>query len=317
MDMTKIAIIALISFFSLLIIYTMINFIRNTIKNKEKREKILFPEKYAYILNSKESKEKIKKKKVFFLKKLYNEYVYFYGSGKTILIVALLGYISFVLIFYLLCSDVILSLILSLSFLIIEYIFIDGKNTKARKRYIKDFSSAISVLATSTEAGNTIEQGMATIVTRETIGEKMKYEFSLINNDLKNNKSLDTALENFYKRNSSFQEIAMFVVVVQFFNKKGGEGLRDILDDLSQSLNTKVNNYMEIDSEIGVYKVLVNFFIYGYFIALLVTKIFMPTFYSNILDQKAIGYIKIALSMILYMLAIWFYKTMMRNSAEG
>jgi len=317
MDITKITLIALISFFSLLVIYTFINIIRNRIKEKENREKVIFPEKYAYILNQKNENDKKKKKKTFFIKKLYQEYVFFYDSAKAILISSLIGYVIFVLIFYLLCNDVLLATILALSYLVVEYIFIDGRITKARKKYVKDFSSAISVLSTSTEAGNTLEKGILAVTKRDTIGKKMKEEFGRINNDLKNNKPLDEALENFYKRNSMFQEVSMFVVIIQFFNKKGGDGLRDILDELSQSLNTKINNYSEIDAEVGLYKILMNFFIYGYFACILVVKMFMPTFYANILDQKTTGYLKVLVSMFLYILAIYYYKSMMRNSAEG
>ena len=209
------------------------------------------------------------------------------------------------------------ALIFALTFDIIEYIFVESKTSKARKKYIKDFASAINVLSTSTEAGNTFEKGIATIVSRNTIGERIRNEFALISTDLKNNKPLEEALESFYKRNSGFQEISMFVVVVQFFNKKGGDGLREIFSELSQSLTNKINNYSEIDAEIGIYKMLMNFFIYAYFAILLFIPMFMPTFYPNLLDAGFTGYVKAFGSIFLYLFAIWFYKSMLRNSAEG
>ena len=316
-DVINTIFIVMICVFSLLIIFSMIQILRNNIKQKERREKILFPEKLAHALNSPEGKKKLKKKKKFFLKKFYDEYVFFYRNGKPLIIIGIIGYAITVLILYIVSSSLPLAFVFSISFLVIEYIFVDGKTAKARKKYIKDFASAINVLATSTEAGNTFEMGIASIVVRDTIGEKVRYEFSLINNNLKNNKSREEALEEFYKRNSGFQEIAMFVVVVQFFSKKGGDGLRDIFNELSQSLSTKINNYSEIDAEIGIYKILMNAFIYLYFVLLFVINLFMPTFYANLIDQSFLGVVKAGISIGLYVFGIWFYKTMLRNSAEG
>lgn len=305
-------------FFLFAFLFSLLKLFRDKSKNMEARRKVLFPEKYVHILeNDPRTKEKKKKKKEFFLKKFYNEYCFFFKNGRPMIIIALVGYAIFVVIFYILSNSIPYSLIFAFSFDIIVYIHYDGKTTKARKKYIKDFASAINVLSTSTEAGNTFEKGIASIVQRDTIGERIRYEFSLISTDLKNNKPLEEALESFYKRNSGFQEIAMFVVVVQFFNKKGGDGLREIFSELSQSLTNKINNYGEIDAEIGIYKALMNFFIYGYFIILLVIKAFMPTFYPNLLDQGLMGYFKAFGSIVLYMFSIWFYRTMLRNSAEG
>lgn len=309
-----IVIIALLGF---ALAFSLIKFFLNKSKNMEARKKVLFPEKYVHILENDPRTKNKKKKKEFFLKKFYNEYCFFYKNGKPMIVIALVGYVIFVVIFYILSNSIPYSLIFAFSFDIIVYIHYDGKTTKARKKYIKDFASAINVLSTSTEAGNTFEKGIASIVARDTIGERIRYEFSLISTDLKNNRPLEQALESFYKRNSGFQEIAMFVVVVQFFNKKGGDGLREIFSELSQSLTNKINNYGEIDAEIGIYKALMNFFIYGYFIVLLVIKMFMPTFYLNLLDQGFMGYLKAFGSIVLYMFSIWFYRTMLRNSAEG
>jgi hypothetical protein len=60
-----------------------------------------------------------------------------------------------------------------------------------------------------------------------------------------------------------------------------------------------------------------NIFIYGYFGALLVINIFMPTFYPDLIDQGVTGILKVIFSVFLYGFGIWFYKTMLRNSAEG
>lgn len=313
----KIFFIVFISFLGIMIAWSMLSIIKSKVKERELKDKILFPEKYAYVLNSKEGKEKLKKKKKFFLKRFYDEYVFFYKNGKPLFFVAVIGYFLTALVLYLLSNSVAISFILAFSFIILEYIFIDNKTAKARKKYIKGFASAISVLSTSTEAGNTLEKGINSVVNRDTINTRIRYEFSLINNDLKRNISLEEALEHFYKRNSGFQEISMFVVVVQFFSKKGGDGLRLIFQELSQNLNNKINNYAEIDSEIGIYKVLMNIFIYGYFGVLLVINIFMPTFYPDLIDQGVTGILKVIFSVFLYGFGIWFYKTMLRNSAEG
>ncbi len=314
----RIVFIVIITFFALMVLLTFITIISRKLKEKEKAGRILFPEKYSYILNTEEVKKKVKTKKEFFLKRIYKEYVFYYKNGRFVLIVGLVGYLITSVILYAMSGSLPVSFILGLTFLVILYIFVDGKTTKARKKYIKDFAAAINTLAVSTEAGNTLEKGIQTIIQRtDTIGEKIRQEFAYVNNDLKNNRSLEEALDGLYERNKGIQEITMFVIVISFFSKKGGEGLRDILNELSQSLTNKINNYSEIDAEIGIYKGLMNFFIYGYFLVIMLVNLFYPTFYANIIDQGSLGIIKCVGSILVYTFAIYFYRMLLRNSAEG
>lgn len=188
----------------------------------------------------------------------------------------------FYVIFVLLSRDFVISLVFALAYFDLFYIFIDKKNEKNRKKYIKSFSLALRTLTASVEAGNSFEEALSLIIKRDTIGKKIRSELAYLNNNLKNNKPLEDALEEFWKRNSLFQEFSMFVIVMQFYSKKGGEGLAKILLNLEKTLENKVESYSEIDTELGIHKTLMNILIYGYFVFLLVIKLFLPEFYIDL-----------------------------------
>lgn len=317
MDGTKkVILIMLMIVLALAILLSFISVIRNNAKERLKQKQLILPEKYASIIVAEKEKKPEKMKKDFFLVAMYKEYIFFYGSAKRILIEGFVGYASLIVIMFLLTNDIGFALLISLSWFGLLYNRIDNANAKKRKKYIKDFSSAISVMYTAAEAGNTLPASIKQVSERDTIGSRIRTEFANINKDLVNNIPLKEALENFYARNKMFAEIGMFVIIMQFYALKGGDGLKDILEDISNSLNRKITAYSEIDAELGIYTVLMNVFIYGYFALIVAIKFFMPTFYADMFDY-GMQYAQAIGSVFMYIFGIWFYKSMMRGTAEG
>lgn len=319
-DNFKYFLIAIISILTILILSSTFKLIRkNFIFKKKTRMIITGVDTNTKIKGLNENKKKkrvrTKHKKNIFLR-LYKEYIFFDGSKSRFFEFLIIGYIIFYIIFVLLSRDFIISLVLALAYFDLFYIVIDKKNEKNRKKYIKSFSLALRTLTASVEAGNTFEEAISQIIKRDTIGQKIRNELAYLNNNLKNNKSREEALEEFWKRNSLFQEFSMFVIVMQFYSKKGGEGLAKILLSLERTLENKVENYSEIDTELGIHKTLMNILIYGYFAFLFIVKLFLPEFYVDISNDK-FGIIKVLGSVVLLFFATIFFKSMVRSAAEG
>lgn len=316
---TKTIFIIVVTLLCTLIVFSFALIIKNNTERFNVQKQLVLPEKYAKEIanaNKKDNKKKKKKKKEFFIVTMFKEYIFFYNSCKSIVIFGIAGYAILLAIMFFMTEEIVFSMIISFSFFGLWYCFVDQKISKKRKLYIKDFASAINVLRTSVEAGNTIEASIKQVVERDTIGPRMRYEFGNINKDLLNNMSLADALEAFYQRNKMFQEVSMFVIIMQFYAEKGGDGLKDILVDISDSLNDKIQGYAEVSAELGIYTALINVFVYGYFALIIGIKIFMPTFYPEMFDY-GLQYVQAIGSVFLYMFSIWFYKTMIRGTAEG
>lgn len=263
-----------------------------------------------------EKQIKKRRRKEFFLKKFYREYMFFGGKKTKFFRNIILGFVITFMVLYIISKEPIISLCLSLSFFIMFYIKVDKKLEKKRKKYIKGFVLALRTLTATTEAGNSFEEGLKQVSTRETINPKIREEFALMSNHLKSGKSLDETLEEFYKRNSMFPEFSMFVIIMQFYSKKGGSGLHKILLDLETTLSRKMESYDEIDTELGIHKTLMNCCIYAYFLVLLLMPIFSPSFYVELANDQ-LGVVKALVSVALLLGASVFYKSMVRNCAEG
>lgn len=315
MDSKTIFIIAVVVL-SALILLSFGLVIKNNAQRASVQKQLVLPEKYSTIIVEETKKKEKKKKKDFFIVKMIKEYIFFFGSAKKVIFLAVFGYLALFVVMYLVTNEILFSILISFSYFGLLYMHLDGKISKKRKQYIKDFASAINVLYTSAEAGNTIEASIKQVVERDTIGPRMRTEFGNINKDLLNNMSLSDALESFYERNKTFQEVGMFVIIMQFYAQKGGDGLKDILSDIAESLNGKITAYAEIAAELGIYSALINVFVYGYFCLLIGIKVFMPTFYPEMFDY-GMQYVQAFASVFLYIFAIWFYKSMMRGTAEG
>ena len=249
------------------------------------------------------------------LVKLYKEYIFFKGKTSRLVAVGVLGYAVFLVAFYFLSKSVPLAIIFSFSWGIILYIIIDGRTGKKRKKYIKGFSTALKTISASVEAGNTFQVAVQLILNRDTTSPRVKEEFALLNNDLKTNKSIEEALESFYKRNNMFQEISLFVVTIQFFFKKGGENLSKVLVDIEKAFEKKIENYSEIDTELGINKMLMNVLIYGYLGMFFVLPLFMPTFYPKLIEGD-FGILKALGSQVLFYFGVIFFRNQIRRVAE-
>lgn len=319
-DNFKYFLIGIISVLVILILISTFKIIRKSIIFKKKTRMIITgvdSDTKVKGINEKKKNKKIKKKhRKNIILNLYKEYVFFDGSKAKFFEILIIGYLVFYVVFVLLSRDFVLSAVFALAYFDLFYIFIDKKNEKNRKKYIKSFSLALRTLTASVEAGNSFPEALSLIIKRDTIGRKIRSELAYLSNNLKNNKSLEEALEEFWKRNSMFQEFSMFVIVMQFYAKKGGEGLGKILLDLERTLENKVESYSEIDTELGIHKTLMNILIYGYFAFLLVVKLFMPEFFVDI-SQDQFGIVKALGSVALLFFGTVFFKNMVRSAAEG
>lgn len=249
------------------------------------------------------------------LVKLYKEYRFFKGTNVRLISAGLIGYVIFLVVFYFMSKSVPLAIIFSFTWGVILYLFIDGRVGKKRKKYIKGFSMALKTISASVEAGNTFQTAVQLILSRDTTSPRVKEEFALLNNDLKTNKSIDEALEAFYKRNDIFQEVSLFVITIQFFFKKGGENLSAVLVDLERAFQKKIENYSEIDTELGINKVLMNVLIYGYLGMFFVIPLFMPTFYPKLVEGD-FGILKALGSQVLFYFGVMFFRNQVRKVAE-
>lgn len=314
----KYFLIALIVFFSVVFIAILYIHFKKIMKyNKKTRLIVTGIDDNAKVKNLKTVKEKTKKVKIKepALKTLVKEYIFFGGSKTKFIASLIIGYLVFYVIFFIVSSNFIIAAILALAYFDLFYIVIDKKNEKNRKNYIKGFSLALRTLTASVEAGNSFPEAVTTIMKRETINEKIRTEFAYLNNNLKSTKSLNDALDEFWQRNHMFGEFSMFVIVMQFYASKGGSGLAQILLKLEKTLENKVESYSEVDTELGIHKTLMNILNYGYFIVLLFVKLFMNTFYVDL--ANTVGYLKCLGSVACLYIATIYFKSMVRNAAEG
>ncbi len=320
-DNFKYFLIGLIVILSLTLLYTIFRFVQKNVSyNKKTRLIITGTDSNTKVKGLKETRKSTKKKKTKnktnpFVK-LYKEYVFFGGSKAKFVEFLLIGYAVCYIIFFLLSQNFGIAAVLAFAYFDLFYIFVDKKNEKQRKKYIKGFSLALRTLTASVEAGNSFEEALSIIIRRDTVDPKIRTEFAYLSNNLKSNKTLEEALEEFWHRNQLFTEFSMFVIVMQFYSKKGGEGLAKILLNLEKTLENKVESYSEIDTELGIHKTLMNILIYGYFIFLLVIKFVMPNFYVD-LATGSFGVLKAIGSVVLLIFGTMFFKNMVRSAAEG
>ena len=310
---------AIMGILALVILYLIYRAIKDNLSLKKKYKRMLQTETetLSQKLNTKIPEAQAKKKTKNPIKKVAMEYQYYGGDPKKLLIIGLTGYAIFVVLLFLVSQSIGIAMILAFVWFTIFYVFIDNKNQKCRKKYIKGFASALRTLSSNIEAGNTFEQAIINVTKREGMNQKIKDEFQVLSNDIKNNKTREQAIEEFYQRNSDIPEFAMFAIVMQFFSKTGGAGLGKIIAELEDALNQKVMNYDKVSAELGVNQILMNILIYGYLLALLVINFFYTTFYSGIVDSGVLGYVKCFGSVFLHLISVYFYKNMIRKCAEG
>lgn len=256
-----------------------------------------------------------KKERFKTFRTFYKEYIYFGGSKTKFIQMMLYGYVGFFIVYLLISRKVIPSLILSLLYFLIVYMLIDRKNGKNRKRYMKSFSMSMRVICSSLEAGNTFQQSIRNIIARDVIMERLRQEYIILDNNLRTNMSIEEAMQQFYLRNNMFPEFTMFVTVVQFAIKKGDSGLKEVLVQLQGTLDQKIENYAEIDSEISLYSTVFYILIIAEIGITFLIKLFKPEFFTVM--STGIGPLKLLGSVIMAAVGLIIFKNMVRNAAEA
>ena len=261
-----------------------------------------------------QKKKHIKKKKG--IKKLYEEYLYFGGSIKKLIIELCCGYLIFFLVYFLLSKNLLISTILSFLYLVIFYVFLESNLKKKRIRFIKSFVSSLEVISASLIAGNSLPEGLTAVTKRERLNPIVRREFTLLTNNLKSNISLQDALESFQKRNNLFEEISMFVIVIQFFEKSGGKNMQKVFESLKDSLSQKVENYSLIESKLNTYQMCFNIFMVVEILATFICPLFIKGFYENI-NSAPINIVKVLGSVALSLIAVFLFKNSIKKTAEA
>lgn len=262
-----------------------------------------------------EKKNVYKKERFKSFKTFYREYIYFGGSKVKFIQILVYGYVAFFVAYLLISRKIIPSIILAFLYFLIVYMLIDRKNGKNRKRYMKSFSMSMRVICSSLEAGNTFQQSIRNIIARDVIMERLRQEYIILDNNLRTNMSIEEAMQQFYLRNNMFPEFIMFVTVVQFAIKKGDSGLKEVLVQLQGTLDQKIENYAEIDSEISLYSTVFYVLIIAEIGITFLIKLFKPEFFETM--STGIGPLKLIGSVLLAAFGLLFFKNMVRNAAEA
>jgi|SRR5690554_5189717 len=261
-------------------------------------------------------KKKKKKRKNNSFKDLFKQYLFFGGTKSKLIKSFTFGYLGVLFFYLLLTRHLLISIILSFLYILAFYTILESNTKRKRLAYIKSFSSSLDIITASVHAGNSIEEAIKTITKRENIGEIIKREFTLLNNNLKSNIPLEESLERFRERNSMFEEFSMFVIVVQFFVKSGGRNVKNVFTSMQQSLNQKIENYSTIESKIVSYQFAFNAFVILEILATFIGPIFITNFYTNIASSLE-GIVKVVASVVLTILSVFFFKSMIKTSAEA
>lgn len=294
-------------------IYSIITGTFKSSKNKEKVLGTIVPS--THNVTYKEKKLKTKREHFAWIKKAYHDYLYFGGKKKTIIRWLTLGYVGYVLIFFALSQNIGFGLILGLNWFTVYYFILTNNNEKKRKKFIKQFNSALRVISSSLEASNTFRMAIENVAKKDTITGKLHAEFVRLDNQLKTNISLNTALKDFQKRNSLFPEVNMFCTVISFASRKGEEGIKGIIFQLEETLQQRLDNYLEIDSEISLYKIVFYIVLVVANVAPMALPLFKPEFWTS--HESFLGVCKLLVSPLLNFISMYLFKKFINSSAEG
>lgn len=312
-DYGRILEIALIAIVIAVAVYSVISGTYKTSKKKERVFGTIVPN--TSVVTAKEKKLKHKKEHFAMIKKAYRDYMYFGGKKKNIIRWLLLGYIGYVLIFFALSQNIGFGLILGLNWFTVYYFILTNGNEKKRKKFIKQFNSALRVISSSLEASNTFRMAIENVAKKDTITGKLHAEFVRLDNQLKTNISLNTALKDFQKRNSLFPEVNMFCTVISFASRKGEEGIKGIIFQLEETLQQRLDNYLEIDSEISLYKIVFYIVLGVSNVAPMLLPFIKPEFWTS--HENFLGVLKLIVSPLLNFVSMFLFKKFINSSAEG
>ena len=278
--------------------------------NKVAKDKALKKEE-----KKKLKQERRKRKNPFY--KLYFQYCYFGGSKKKFWILLSCGWLLVLLLYLLITKfDFIIALLNSTLYFACFYTVLELKMRKKRMSYVKGFTSALDSMTSSIFAGNSFEEAIKIISERETIYAPIRHEFEIINNNLTSGIPINEALDDFAKRNFLFEEFSMFSIVMQFYIQSGGKNMKNIFSSLQKTLNTRLENYSIISSSIFQYQMAFFAFFVVEIGATLIIPLFSKGFYT-IIASSVYGYLALAGSIALTLLATFLFNNSIRKSAEG
>lgn len=266
--------------------------------------------------DNEKDKKKIKKKKKIPFIDIYQQYIFFGGTKRKFWLTIILGYLGFVGVYFIFSRNILISLILSLLYLVLWYVLTENNVKRKRLHYLKSFVSCLDIISSSVQAGNSLEESFNSIIRRDKINPKMKTEFTILSNNLKSNIPMEEALERFLQRNNLFSEFSMFVIVIQFFVKSGGRNMKKIFSSLQTSLNQKVENYSTIEGNLTQYTMAFNLFLILEIAASFVAPLFLKDFYTNI-GASTMGYIKLIGSVVLAVFCTYMFKSSIKTAAEA
>lgn len=309
-----------ISIVAVLVVFLISNSVTAILDEKKRKKKlgslvngVTLEEQMQFISKM---KPKVKKPKKYPFKGFIDEYAYFDGNFKKMIITLISGYILFFLLYFIITKNVVISLSFAFYFILIYYLKVSSGLQKKRIKFLRSFSSALEIYSASLEAGNSTSTAIEQITQRKNLHPKVIREFDLLHNDLADGTSLEQALNEFWKRNNMFNEVTMFVIVVQFYEKTGGRNTKQMFGDMKKSINTTIESYSQIDSRTSIYSMMLLIFTIISVAFTLVGGFFIDGFYTS-LTGSFIGYVKMYGSMLLLIFANYFQRSMVKNAAEA
>lgn len=307
--------LAIIFVFAIALIISYVRDVRTAKKNRKNLIGGLSPEEVVKITKEAKKKKRELKGIKYPFKKIVDEYVFFGGDWRKLVKYVLFGYVITFLIYLVITRSILCSIIFSIYFFLIAYMILSSKNKKKRMSYLKSFSSALEILSSSIEAGDSLESAITNIQKRERLNPKILNEFAILSNNLKSNMSLDESLEHFWKRNNVFEEFSMFVIVLQFFMKSGGRNLSKMFNTMKVSVQQKVENYSTIESKIGSYNMLFKIFVFVNIGFSLIGGLFIDNFYNTL--SNGLGILQAVGSVVLTFMATYIFNMFVRGAAEA
>lgn len=307
--------LAVLLVFAITLIVAYIKDVRKAKKNRKSLIEGLSQEDAVKIVKEEKKKKREVNKIRYPFKKIVDEYIFFGGDWHKLVKYILFGYIITFLIYLIITHSILCSFIFSIYFFLIAYLILTSKNKKKRMSYLKSFSSALEILSSSIEAGDSLESAISNIQKRERLDSKILNEFAILSNNLKSNMSLDESLEHFWKRNNVFEEFSMFVIVLQFFMKSGGRNLSKMFNTMKISVQQKIENYSTIESKIGSYNMLFKIFIFVNVGFSLIGGIFIDNFYKTL--SSGLGILQSLGSVGLTFMATYIFNMFVRGAAEA
>ena len=183
---------------------------------------------------------------------------------------------------------------------------------KRKKDFLLQFKEALLILSAFVSAGYSIENSI-----KESINElKLIYgetslivsEFSLLNNKLKINKSIEQAIEELADR-VAIEEVSNFSMIIRIAKRSGGN-LIDIFERSIKVISDKISIKEEIitfiSSKIFEQKIMNIFPI----IMILYINFSSPNYFKT-MYTSLIGRVVMSISLLIYILAIYVSKKIM------